>query len=107
MKVKWLLVAFALVGLSIASAKTYSITIGQTSVVAGTKLKPGNYKLKIEGSKAVFLDNRNETAAEAKATVENAPKKFDVTSVYSKRVGGETEIDSITLGGTHMKVDFN
>lgn len=106
MKTKWLL-AFALAGLSIASAKTYSINIDQPYVVAGVQLKPGDYRLNLEGSKAVFTRGGKKTAAEAKVTVENSPKKFNYTSIASKLAGGQNQIESISLGGTRMKLDFN
>ena len=106
MKMKWLL-AFALAGLSIASAKTYHVTISDPSVVAGVQLKPGNYKLNLEGSKVLFIGNREKLAAEANATKETSPKKFEYTSVDFKVTGGKYRIESISLGGTRTKLDFN
>ena len=55
---KKLVVTFALLGLSIASAKSYSITLSNPAVAGNLQLKPGDYKVKLvepEG-KAVFTD---------------------------------------------------
>ena len=106
MKMQWLLVC-VLAGVSIASAKTYKITIFDPSVVAGVQLKPGDYRLNVDGSKAVFIDDREKTVAEATVTVENSTKKVPATSVVTKQVGGKNQIESISLGGTTIKLEFN
>lgn len=105
MRKTWLL-ALVVAGFSVASAKTYSINIAQPSTVAGVKLKAGDYKLNVEGSKATFFRGREKTAAEANVTIENSPKKFDYTAVYLNQAGGKNQIEGIALGGTHMKLDF-
>jgi len=40
-------------------------------------------------------------------TVENSTKKFGSTAVETKQVGGNKQIEYISLGGTHMKLAFN
>jgi hypothetical protein len=106
MKTK-LLFVFLLAGLAITSAKTYKVTIFDPSLVAGVQLKPGDYRVDVNGSKAVFIDDREKTVAEAKVTVENSTKKFGSTAVETKQVGGNKQIEYISLGGTHMKLAFN
>jgi hypothetical protein len=103
---KWLL-TFALAGLSVASAKTYTITVYEPLVVAGTQLKPGQYKLSLENSKAIFTNDRHKTVAEAKVTVQNSAKKIDTTAIESKLVGQQNQLEGIALGGTRMKLEFN
>ena len=48
---KKLVLAFVIISVSIASAKTYNLTLYQPSVVAGTELKPGDYKIDVQDNK--------------------------------------------------------
>jgi hypothetical protein len=58
-----LVVSFALVGLAIASAAQHRITLYEESVVNGTTLKPGDYKLVIEGDKATLSRREAESGS--------------------------------------------
>ena len=52
---KKLFVSFLMAAaLSVASAATHRLTLFQESIVAGTTLKPGEYKLVVEDGKAVI-----------------------------------------------------
>jgi hypothetical protein len=104
---KKLLLAFALAGLSIASAKTYSISFSDRFMVGNTQLKPGDYRLQVEGSKAIFKDRENRTAAEVNVKVQNSQKKFEHTEIQSKQVDGNRRIEEIRLGGTRTALDFD
>ena len=103
---RWL-IALALAGVSIASAKTYSITLSEPYVMGSTTVKPGDYHLKLQGSEALLLTESNKTAAEAPVKVEDQTKKFDETAVISTTVGNQRRIEDIELGGTRMKLKFN
>ena len=50
----------ALTSLLVASAKTYDITISSPTKVGSVQLKAGQYKLKVDGSNAVFTDQNND-----------------------------------------------
>lgn len=104
---KKLLLAFALAGLSTASAKTYTITLSDPSVVGSTHLKPGDYKLQIEGSKAIFRDSTNHKAAEVNVKVQNFKKKFEQTEIQTKKVDGAQQVEEIRLGGARTALDFD
>jgi len=103
---RWL-IALALAGVSIASAKTYSVTVSEPYFVGGHTLKPGDYRLELKGSKALFLNDRDKTAAQATVKVENERHKYENTSILSKRVGDQQRIENIELAGTRMKLEFN
>ena len=51
---KRLLVVFALLGLAVASAKQYSLTLFQPSVLGSTEFKAGDYKVEVTGDKVVI-----------------------------------------------------
>ena len=54
---KFLVVAgLALSSLTVVSAKTYDIVLSNPTKVGSVQLKPGQYKLKVDGANAVFTD---------------------------------------------------
>lgn len=102
---KKVLFVFLALAISVACAKTYTVTLFQPSVVAGTELKPGEYRLELSDNTVVLKNSKH--SVETKVTVENADSKFGATVVrYS---GGEDnpKIQEIRLGGTKLKLVFN
>ena len=100
---KKLLISFALFGLAIASAKSYTVTLYQAAKLGGMELKAGEYRVEVVDQKAVF---RNGTLhGEAPVKVENGETRFNTTSV---RLSGEgtKEIQEIRLGGTKTTLKF-
>jgi hypothetical protein len=104
---KKLILAFAVAGLSLASAKTYSLRTSQPFTLEGTLLRPNHYKIKLDGAKAIFTSPDTNTPIEARVKVANSQKKFDQTAILSKEVQGKNEIEQIQLGGTTMELEFN
>ncbi len=102
---KWLL-ALAVAGLSLASAKTYTVTLYEPSELGTTQLSPGKYKVKVDGTTALLMDARNRQVA-ANLKVENLNKRFDNNELEFTKNGGVDRIQEIHLGGTRMKVDVN
>jgi hypothetical protein len=102
---KKLLLAFVVLGVSLVSAKTFDLTLFQPSIVAGTELKAGSYKVEVKDEKAVIRNGRQ--VAESPVKVENAENKFSSTSVRYNNGDGKYRIQEIRLGGTTMKLVFS
>jgi|YelNatPaOPRAMG01_1025707.scaffolds.fasta_scaffold22683_4 hypothetical protein len=102
---KKLLVLFVLLAVGIASAKTYSVTLFQPSIVAGTELKPGEYRLELQDGKAILRAGKQRVEAPVK--VENAETKFSSTSVRYAAGEGKARIQEIRLGGTNLRLVFD
>lgn len=99
---KKLLIGFTTVALAVASAGTkYNVTLFQPSTVNGTELKPGDYKVEVDGSKAIFKTGKK--VVEAPVKVEETSNKFSTNTV--RYVEG-THVQEIRLGGTHTKLVF-
>ena len=100
---KKLVLSFALLGLAIASAKTYTVTLYQAAKLGAMELKPGEYRVEVVDQKAVF---RNGTLhGEAAVKIETSDTKFNSTSV--RLVGdGMPQITEIRLGGTKTLLKF-
>ena len=108
---KTLLVLLATVGLMTASAKSgsksYSVTIPEQCTVGANQLKAGDYRVKIEGSTAVFSGDRSNQKVEAPVSVTTAPKKFDRGEVIlSSATSGSPTLTAIELQGTKLKLEF-
>jgi hypothetical protein len=95
--------AVALSSVALASAKTYEITLPSPAKAGAVELKPGKYKVKIEGSQAVFTDAHNKSVT-VPATVENADKKFGSTSLETASHDGIDTIQAIDLGDSNTRV---
>jgi hypothetical protein len=93
-----------LASLGIASAKSYNIVLAAPAMAGTNELKPGDYKLKLEGSQAVFTDLRNDKSFSVPVKVENSDKKFRDTLVETGNQNGMDVIQSIDLGDSNTRV---
>jgi hypothetical protein len=96
---------FALLGASLASAKTYHFTVLDPSQAGAAQLKPGDYRVKVEGSQAILQDNRGHEIA-ATAKIETMDHKAHDTIVSSSNADGQRHINSVEFAGSHEKVVF-
>jgi hypothetical protein len=95
--------AVALSSAALASAKTYDITIPAPTKAGAVQLQPGQYKVKLEGSQAVFTDGHNKSFT-VPATVENADQKYSYTSLETANRDGMDTILAIDLGDSKTRV---
>jgi hypothetical protein len=85
--------------------KTYTFSLSNSATVGSAQLKPGDYRVKLDGAQIALIDeagNRVDTPAK----VEPADHKFDATSVVTTEEGGIKRLISIELGGTSNRVVF-
>jgi hypothetical protein len=98
--------ALTLSSLGIASAKSFDVVLGAPTMAGNVQLKAGEYKLKIEGSQAVFTDAESSKSFTVPVKVENADKKFDQTTVETTSQNGMDNIRVIDLAGSTTKLEF-
>lgn len=102
---KKFVLAFAILAIALATAgtvpgsHTYTITIIQPTVVNGTQLKPGEYRLFVDVTK-VELKKGKDSIELPNAKVETGDKKFDTTAI---RYMGD-KLAEIRIGGTKTRV---
>ena len=108
MKIRMLLLAGTLSFsmFSVANAKSYDITIDNPAKAGPALLAPGEYRVKVEGSNAVFTNVRTDQKFTAPVTVENSAKKHENTAVESNVQGGTEQIKAIELGGSRETLEF-
>ena len=101
-----LLSALLLAGVSIVSAKDYRITIDRPTTVAGVELKPGQYTVSVDQTKAVVLDSKRKSVAEAEVTVSEAQQKAEFTTLETSKIDGKTTIKALLPARTKTRVEF-
>ncbi len=99
-----LLVLFACIGLAVASAKGYKVSLYQPVMLGATQLAPGDYKVEVVGDKAVVSNGRVD--AQVPVKVETAPSKFRDTTTKLNMDGGKARLAEISIGGTNTKLVF-
>ena len=99
-----LVFVFAVAGLAVASAKSFSLTLFEPAAVGGKQLPPGDYKVEVVDRKAVLRNGKID--AEAPVKVEDGNAKYGTTSVRLSHNGGASRIEEIRLGGTKTKLVF-
>lgn len=100
-----ILLSFATLALAVGSAATsYKITFFQPATIAGTELKPGEYKVTLKNNKAIVSSGK--TSVEADVKTETADSKFSSTTVRFSNGDGKYRVQEIRLGGTSTKLIF-
>lgn len=106
---KKLLLIFAALALTVASAAdkttTYKVTLTQPASVNGTTLQPGDYKIQVEGDKAILKTGK--TVVEAPAKLQTAEHKFTATSIDYDSTKANPTINEIHIGGTTTRIIFS
>jgi hypothetical protein len=100
--------SFSLMTLALAAASaasTYKVTLFQPSLINGTELKPGEYKIELKDNKAIISGRKQ--SVEAPVTTETAGTKFSSTTVRYHNGDGKYRLQEIHIGGTNTKLVFS
>ncbi len=92
--------------LTIASAKTYELTLSSVTKAGNVQLKAGQYRLKVDGNNATFIGVDDGKSITAPVKVVTTDKKFDTTTVDASKEGDTSVIKDIELGGSKTKLEF-
>jgi hypothetical protein len=107
MNLSKLMLSFGTLALAVASAASnYHFSILQSSYIGGQELKPGDYKIEVNGDKATIKSGR-QVVETASVKVENGTEKFGDTSVSYNNADGKLTVKEIRIGGTTTKLVFN
>jgi hypothetical protein len=101
---KRFVLAFAILGLAVASAESYRVTLSQPSTVKGKQLKAGEYRLNVENSKLTIVGGKE--WVEVPVKVQTGATKFENTSVRYSGAGDKVSIKEIRIGGTKTTLSF-
>ncbi len=98
-------VVLSLSSLCFAGQKSYAVIFSSPAQVGAVELKAGEYKVKVDGSNAVFTDRKFKSVS-TPVTVETGAKKFQHTSVDSSRQGTVDKVNAIEFGGSTTRLSF-
>jgi len=106
MSITKLAVCLGTLAMAVASAaSSYNLTLFQSSTIGDRELKPGEYKVEVNGDKAVIKAGKN--TVETAVKVENGSEKFQRTVVKYNIAGGKSHVQEIRLAGTKTTLVFD
>jgi uncharacterized protein YraI len=87
-----------------SAAPAYKITLTEPAVLAGSVMKPGDYRIVVNGDKATLTSGK--TTLEVPVKVETGSQKFRYTAVECRTESGKNVLDDIQVGGTTTTLVF-
>ena len=92
-------------GLAVAGTRPYTVSLTKSNMLGTTELKPGDYKIEVDGDKAILRQGKVQTESPVK--VEESETKFENNVVrYVNGADGKAHIQEIRIGGTRTKLVF-
>jgi hypothetical protein len=104
MKLLRVTLCFAALALVAGAAPVYKVTLTEPAVIAGSVVKPGDYRIVVNGDKATLTMGK--TSLEVPVKVESGKQKFHYTSVECRIDDGKNMLDDIQVGGTSTILVF-
>jgi hypothetical protein len=81
------------------------ITLTEPSIIGTNLLQPGEYRILLGDAKITFNIDRQVVSVPAK--IETVEKKFDSTEIRTRTEGKKLIVESISLGGSKVRIVFN
>ncbi len=108
--IKRLVFLFAVLALAASfagsvSGVTYKFTLLQPSVVKGTELKAGDYRLQVVNDTATITGHK--LTVDVPVKMETSERKYDSTAIRYVEQDGKPNISEIRFGGTKTKLVIN
>jgi hypothetical protein len=85
-----------------AAANTYHFRLQQPAIFSGMPLQPGDYKIQVEGGKAML--KMGKTVIEAPAQLETAEHKYPATTIDFDGTSTNKSITEIHVGGSTTRI---
>ena len=91
-------------GLAAGAASRYTVTISEPAEIGPQSVKPGEYRVEVEGSRATLKGAG--TSVETAVRVVEGDAKFSRTSVRYNLAAGKYRLEQIQIGGTKTTLIF-
>jgi hypothetical protein len=88
-----------------AGVPDFTVTFHEPARIAGAELKPGAYRVKVDGDKLIIRNGKETIEASVKS--EQVDAKYQSTSVRYATSGGKFTVNEIRIGGTNTKLVLN
>lgn len=89
---------------TVASAKSYWVTLTAPTKVGANQLKAGEHEFKLVGTKVTFSEGSKSFTVDVK--VQQASKKYDSTAAETMSEGGVDKLQAINLGDSTTRIEF-
>jgi hypothetical protein len=108
MRMVSLLIASGLVlaSLSAAASRSCEILLAAPTQAGSVLLQPGQYRVSVDGSEAVFQEVRSARSFRTAVTVEDSPAEFEKTRILTSKNAGPRRVDAIEIEGSTTKIEF-
>ncbi|HUA85715.1 MAG TPA: hypothetical protein VMB85_17765 [Bryobacteraceae bacterium] len=100
-----MLIGLTLTMMAFAAAKSFHVTFDNNAWIGTSEVKAGNYKIQIEGDKAILKSGT--TVIEIPAKLESATHKFPTNGVVMNTIHNKQEVEEIQIGGTNERIVFS
>ncbi|HUI54160.1 MAG TPA: hypothetical protein VLY04_04265 [Bryobacteraceae bacterium] len=98
--------ALAVCSLTIASAKSWDISLSSPAKAGKLELPKGDYSVKLNGNNVIFKAVDTGRTYTAPVKIETEARKYPDTAVESTAQGETEIIQCIDLGGSTSKIEF-
>lgn len=95
-----------LANLSIARTKTCEILLAAPTQAGTVVLAPGQYRVTMEGTDAIFLDVRSARSFRTAVRVEDSGATYEVTRISTSKKAGMERMNAIEFEGSGTKIEF-
>ena len=89
----------------VAASNVFHVTFDSDAWIGASEVKPGSYKVQIEGDKAVLTSGKR--VIEAPAKLESGDHKFQANGVVTITVDDKRTVQEIQIGGTNERIVFS
>jgi len=95
-----------LTSLSLCDTRSFEILLPQPTHAGGLVLAPGQYRVTVEGSDAVFQEVRSARSFRTAVKVEVSGATYPVTRIRVSKNAGAERMDAIELEGSGTRLEF-
>jgi hypothetical protein len=104
MKLLRFTICYAALALLASAASSFKFTVSQPSIIAGSVIRPGDYRVVVNGDKATLTTGS--ISLEVPVKVETGTQKFSHTSVETRSEAGKNILNEVQIGGTTTTLVF-
>jgi hypothetical protein len=95
-----------LAGLSAAASRSCEILLAAPTQAGSVLLQPGQYRVSLDGSEAVFQEVRSARSFRTAVKVEDGGAEFEKTRILTNKNAGPRRVDAIEFEGSTTKIEF-
>lgn len=95
-----------LAGVTLSAPRSCEILLASPTKAGDILLQPGQYRVSVDGSDAVFQEVRSARLFRTSVKVEDAGAAFERTRIRTSRETGPRRVDAIEIEGSSTRLEF-